>query len=88
MDESDFDKSLRSAEELRKKRFKKLLGQRFRAAREAKALRQDTVSINANLAVGTLAKIEAGSVSPEAYTLYKLAKVLKIPLSTLLDFKV
>jgi transcriptional regulator with XRE-family HTH domain len=50
-------------------------------------LRQDTVCIAANLSTGTLAKIEAGSVSPEAYTIFKIAKVLKTALAEILDFK-
>ena len=87
MEKSEFDKTEEAKEKARKKRFQKQIGQRFRKLRESKALRQDTVCINANLSTGTLAKIEAGSVSPEAYTLFKLAKVLKVPLGDLLDFK-
>jgi transcriptional regulator with XRE-family HTH domain len=87
MDKSDFDKSEEAKEKARKKQFQKSLGQKLRRLRESKALRQDTVCIAANLSTGTLAKIEAGSVSPEAYTLFKIAKVLKTPLAVILTFK-
>jgi transcriptional regulator with XRE-family HTH domain len=87
MEKSDFDKSEEAKEKARKKRFQKSLGQRLRKLRESKALRQDTVCIAANLSTGTLAKIEAGSVSPEAYTIFKIAKVLKTALAEILDFK-
>lgn len=78
MEKSDFDKTEETKEKARKKRFQKLLGQRIRRFRESKAMRQDSVCINANLSVGTLSKIEAGSVSPEAYTLFKIANVMKV----------
>ena len=55
----------------------------IRGARKAKGMSQETLAHKASLYRTYVGHIKTGTYSPSAYTIYKIAKSLKVPLSDL-----
>jgi transcriptional regulator with XRE-family HTH domain len=72
-----------NAEDFKKERFLKDLGQQIAKVRKSKGYSQDKVCLEAGLARGTLSKIESGRVEPKITTLALIAITIDVPLSKL-----
>ena len=59
------------------------IGQRVRAARKRRALRQIDLAESAELSVDTISKIENGLHDPHATTVRKLAAALRVKVEVL-----
>ena len=59
------------------------LGKRIRVCREKLNLSQKELATKVRISVSTLGKIEKGKTNPPLFTIYKIAKVLKIRLTKL-----
>lgn len=60
-------------------------GRRIRAAREARHLTLEELSVATQLAVSTLGRIERGQRLPQAHTVMALASALDIPVEELAE---
>lgn len=67
------------------KTFLKKLGAHVRKIRESKGYSQDRVYLEGGFSRGTLSKIENGQVSPQVYTLARIAAIIGVPLRRLTD---
>jgi len=70
-----------------KKKFLKQLGAHIAKTRRKHGYSQDRLYLEAGFSRGTISKIESGLVSPEVYTLARIAQVLGIPLKKLVEFE-
>jgi len=69
---------------LEKNQFGKKLGSRIRALREKKGISiREFETYEKSVTRQVLSKIENGSTIPTAYTLYRIAQILEVPLSDL-----
>ena len=71
--------------EFDKKIFLKNLGSRISRLRKSKGYSQDRLCLEAGFARGTLSRIEAGLVDPQASTLARIADTIDIPIKKILD---
>jgi len=69
-----------------KTRFLKKLGAHIAKIRKQKSYSQDRLYLEGGFSRGTMSKIENGLTSPEVYTLARIANVLGVPLTKLIDF--
>ncbi len=70
-----------------KKAFLKKLGANIARVRKMRGYSQDRLYLEGDFSSGTLSKIESGKVSPEVYTLARIAEILEVPLSELTNIK-
>lgn len=70
-----------------KKEFLKQLGAHIAKIRKQKGYSQDRLYLEGDFSRGTLSKIENGLVSPEVYTLARIAELIGVPLRKLIDFE-
>lgn len=68
-----------------KKNFLKKLGAHIARLRKAKGYSQDRLCLEAGFARGTLSRIEAGLVDPQASTLARIAETIDIPAKKIFD---
>lgn len=73
-------------DEFDKASFLKKLGKRIKKVRRSKGYSQDRLEFEANLARGSISKIESGANEPMASTLFKISKILEIPIGKLFEF--
>jgi transcriptional regulator with XRE-family HTH domain len=68
--------------------FLRQIGERIRALREEKGLRQEDFEDGGplSLAVRSLQEIEYGNANPRIYTLYKIAKRCGVSVREIIDF--
>ena len=67
--------------------FIKELGANIAKVRRARGYSQDRVYLEGGFkGRGTLSKIENGKINPKAYTLFRIARTLGVPLKKLFDF--
>jgi len=66
---------------LDKKSFQVLIGKRIRQLREEKNISQIELASLCNFEKSNMSRLEAGNTNPTAYTLYKIAQNLNVPLS-------
>lgn len=65
----------------------KRMGARIKEVRVSKGVTQQELAVEAfNTDKSNVSRLEAGRVNASVYTLYKVARHLKVPLSELLDF--
>ena len=76
------------AEEFRKDRFLKDLGQNIAKIRKSKGYSQDRVCLEAGLSRGALSKIESGRVEPKVSTLALIAITIDVPLGKLIGIDI
>lgn len=69
----------------KKEEFLRKLGLNISKIRKQKGYSQDKVCLEGGFSRGTLSKIENGSVSAEAYTLYRIAETIGVPLKRLTE---
>jgi DNA-binding XRE family transcriptional regulator len=70
-----------------KREFLKKLGAHIAKVRKAKGYSQDRVYLEAGFSRATMSRIEAGLVDPQAYTLQRIAKTLRVPLKKIFEFE-
>ena len=70
-----------------KKEFLKKFGAHVSRIRRQKGYSQDRLCLEAGLSRGTVSKIEAAKTEAKVYTIAKVAKTLRVPLSKLTDFE-
>lgn len=70
---------------MKKEDFLKKLGENIVRLREKKGLRQIDLAIELNIDDSSLRRIESGRTNPTIITLKKIADVLKVNLSELVD---
>lgn len=70
-----------------KKRFLKRLGENLAKIRKQRGYSQDRLYLEGGFSRGTISKIENGLVSPELYTLARIAEVLGVPVKKLVEFE-
>lgn len=67
--------------------FAKRLGEHIAKVRRSRGYSQDRVYLEGGFqGRGTLSKIENGKISPKAYTLYRIARTIGVPLKKLFEF--
>lgn len=71
--------------EFDKKKFLKKLGAHIARLRKVKGYSQDRLCLEAGFARGTLSRIEAGLVDPQATTLIRIAETIEIPPKKIFD---
>lgn len=76
------------AEDFKKERFLKDLGQHIAKVRKSKGYSQDKVCLEAGLSRGALSKIESGRVEPKISTLALIAITIDVPLSKLTNIEI
>jgi transcriptional regulator with XRE-family HTH domain len=76
-DELDFDKPA----------FLKALGKHVARVRKSKGYSIDRLSLESGMSTGTVSKLEAGTSDTQITTLARIAEIIGVPLSKLLDFK-
>ena len=72
-------------QKLNKKDFQIELGNKIRQIREGKNISQTELGYLCNIERSNMNRIEVGNTNPTAYTLYKIAQILKVPLSDITD---
>ena len=68
---------------LNKKDFTSIIAENIRRTRKVKGISQETLAYEADLYRTYVGHIETGTYSPSAYTVYKIAKALKVSTSEL-----
>lgn len=63
----------------------KKLGERIRKLRKRAGLSQEELAVKAKLDLTSVSEIESGLRNPSVKTIHKIALVLKIPISNLLE---
>lgn len=76
------------AEDFKKERFLKNLGQHIAKIRKSKGYSQDRVCLEAGLSRGALSKIESGRVEPKISTLALISITIDVPLAKLTNIDV
>lgn len=76
-----FDNKLK----LTKKEFQIAIGNRIRQLREQKQMSQTELGNLCDIERSNMNRIEAGNTNPTAFTLYKIATNLDVPLSKITD---
>ena len=71
---------------MNEKLFLKGLGQHIAKVRKSRGYSQDRIYLEGGFSRGTMSKIENGQVSPQIFTLYRIAKIIGVPLKKLIDF--
>lgn len=67
--------------------FTKRLGAHIAKVRRSRGYSQDRVYLEGSFkGRGTLSKIENGKINPKAYTLYRIARTIGVPLKKLFEF--
>ena len=69
---------------LDKKKIQLRIGRRIKEIREEKGIAQQVLAAQCNMEKSNLSRLETGRSNP-AYTLYKIAYFLNVPLSELAD---
>ncbi len=70
---------------MNKERFLKKLGAHIAKVRKQKGYSQDRLYLEGGFSRGTMSKIENGLSSPEVFTIARIAQVLEVPISKLVD---
>lgn len=70
-----------------KQKFLKKLGANIARVRKSKGYSQDKIYLLAGFSRGTMSKIENGLVDPKISTLAKIAEVIDVPISKLLQLQ-
>ena len=70
-----------------KKEYLKRLGTHIRKIRMQKGYSQDRAYLEGGFSRATMSRIEAGKVDPQAYTLFRIAETIGVPVKKLLDFE-
>lgn len=70
-----------------KTKFLKKLGAHIAKIRKQKGYSQDRLYLEGGFSSGTISKLENGATSPELFTLARIAEVLGVPLSKLVEFE-
>lgn len=68
------------------KKVSELVGEEIKRAREKAGISQEELSARAGFYRTYAGHVEVGRYTPSIYTLYKIAKALKIKVSTLIPF--
>lgn len=76
------------AEDFKKERFLKDLGQHIAKIRRSKGYSQDRVCLEAGLSRGALSKIESGRVEPKISTLALIAITIDVSLAKLTGIEI
>lgn len=76
------------AEDFRRERFLKDLGQHIAKVRKSKGYSQDRVCLEAGLSRGALSKIESGRVEPKISTLALIAITIGVSLGKLVGIDI
>lgn len=63
----------------------KKLGKRITKVREEKELSQSELARLMNLPRQNINRLETGRVNPKAYTIFELARVMKVPVGELME---
>jgi transcriptional regulator with XRE-family HTH domain len=69
-----------------KKEYLRRLGKHIRKVRESKGYSQDRAYLEGGFSRATMSRIEAGKVDAQAYTLYRIARTIGVPVKKLVDF--
>ncbi|OFZ54735.1 MAG: hypothetical protein A2428_00925 [Bdellovibrionales bacterium RIFOXYC1_FULL_54_43] len=69
-----------------KKECLRRLGANIRRIRESKGLSQDKVCLEGGLSRATMSRIESGSVDVQAWTLFRVADTIGVPIKKLFEF--
>lgn len=72
---------------LTEKEFLKLLGSQIARLRRSKGYSQDRLYLEGGFSRGTASKIENGKVSPQVYTLYRIAETIGVSLERLVNLE-
>ena len=80
-------KQRKAAEKEEQKLFLKAQGKHLAELRKSKGYNQFDFASAVNLVINSVSKIERGIADTRIFTLYKMSKVLNVPLAQLVDFK-
>jgi transcriptional regulator with XRE-family HTH domain len=69
-----------------KREYLRKLGSNIRRVRESKGFSQDRVCLEGGLSRATMSRIESGSVDVQAWTLFRVAETIGVPVKRLFDF--
>ncbi len=65
----------------------RLLAKRLKELRAEKGFTQETLAYEADITLSQIARIETVKANPTVSTMFKIARTLSVPVSTLFDFK-
>lgn len=65
----------------------KLLAKRLKEIRAEKNMSQEELAYRSEIALSQIARIETVRINPTISTIFKIARILDVPLSELFDFK-
>ena len=65
----------------------KLLAKRLKELRTEKGFTQEALAYEADITLSQIARIETVKANPTVSTMFKIARTLNVPVSTLFDFK-
>ncbi len=65
----------------------KLLAKRLKELRTEKGFTQEGLAYDADITLSQIARIETVKANPTVSTMFKIARTLNVPVSTLFDFK-
>ena len=65
----------------------KLLAKRLKELRAEKGFTQEELAYEADITLSQIARIETIKANPTVSTMFKIARTLNVPVSTLFDFK-
>ena len=70
---------------MEQEQFTKRLGKRITKVREQKELTQSELARMMSLPRQNINRLESGTVNPTAYTIYQLARVMKVDICDLIE---
>jgi transcriptional regulator with XRE-family HTH domain len=65
----------------------RLLAKRLKELRAEKGFTQESLAYEADITLSQIARIETVNANPTVSTIFKIARTLNVPVSTLFDFK-
>lgn len=65
----------------------RLLAKRLKELRNEKGFTQEALAYEADITLSQIARIETIKANPTVSTMFKIARTLNVPVSTLFDFK-
>ncbi|EOX3329416.1 helix-turn-helix domain-containing protein [Vibrio cholerae] len=67
--------------------FQARVGLNIKGCRERKNITQEELAVKAKLSVNVISRLERGVTNPRLSTIYKMALILDIPVSELLEYR-
>lgn len=64
-----------------------LLAKRLKELRDEKGFTQEALAYESDITLSQIARIETVKANPTVSTIFKIARTLNVPVSTLFDFK-